>query len=166
MSDPIILKSGAELVINLASFDDGDRLLKAVIRELIAVQFDMDITGLSLSDISGKDINTLKNGLFQVAQSDAVQASLFKCLERCTYNGQRITKATFNDVGARGDYFPIAWEVIKTNIGPFFANLDLSLLIKSLVPSNGPRSESPSTNQDSSVSTSPERGTDLETPTR
>lgn len=126
MHDPITLKSGAQLALTIAPFAVGNRLLKTVARELAAVDFDMDT--VNFSELSGKDINTLKNALFQLLQSDALETALLECMKRCLYNNERITETTFEPEDARPDYLPVAWEVIKVNLRPFFSGLDLSSL--------------------------------------
>ena len=123
MQDPIDLKSGNQLTVSVAPFSEANKLLKTVARELTAVSFDLDFGNVDLAHISPKDINTLKNAAFQLLQSDVVEASVFKCMERCLYNGQRITAKTFEEENARADYLPVAWEVMKANLTPFFKNL-------------------------------------------
>lgn len=123
MQDPITLKSGNLLAIGLAPFSVANKLLKTVARELTSVSFDLDLGNVDLAHISPKDINTLKNAAFQLLQSDVVEAAVLGCMERCLYNGQKITAKTFEDENARADYLPVAWEVMKANLTPFFKNL-------------------------------------------
>lgn len=126
MQDPITLKSGSQLQLGMAPFGDGTRLLKTVARELAAVNFDLDL--VNFAELSGKDINVLKNAVFQLIQSDAVEAALMKCAAKSLYNGQTIIATTFESENARQDYLPVVWEVMKENLRPFFAGLDLSSL--------------------------------------
>lgn len=141
MQDPITLKSGAELAVQLAPFSVANKLVKAVARELTTVNFDMDLGSVDLAKIQPKDINTLKNAAFQLLQSDPVEAALMACMERCLYNGQKIVKATFEDENTRADYLPVAWEVMKANLTPFFKNLAFeSSTPAPTAPSSGPTS--------------------------
>ncbi len=140
MQDPIKLKSGADLQVGVAPFADGMRLLKTVARELAAVNFDLDL--VNFSELSGKDINVLKNAVFQLIQSDAVEAALMKCAAKSHYNGHTILPNTFEDANARQDYLPVAWEVMKANLRPFFAGLDLSSLASAPAPSSDQRPKS------------------------
>ncbi len=126
MQDPVTLKNGALLTVSLAPFADANRLLKAIARELALVSFDLG--DLDLKEISGKDINVLKNAVFQLLQSDAVESAVMKCAEKCLYNNQRITSETFAAETDRPAYLPVVWEVIRANLSPFFAGLDLSSL--------------------------------------
>lgn len=141
MQDPLTLKSGATLTVTLASFADANRLLKVVARELAAVSFDMD--SVDFAGLSGKDINTLKNAIFQIVQSDGIEAVIRDCAKKCLYNGERIIwPNTFEPEGARQDYLPVAWEVMKANLSPFFAGLALSLSTNASPLSADPKSES------------------------
>lgn len=126
MQDPVTLKNGALLTVSLAPFADANRLLKAIARELAQVNFDLG--DLDLKEISGKDINVLKNAVFQLIQSDLVEAAVLKCAEKCLYNNQRITADTFKEESDRQAYLPVVWEVMKANLSPFFAGLNLSSL--------------------------------------
>ena len=143
MQDPLTLNSGATLQVTIAPFAIGNKLLKTVARELLAVSIDLDT--VNLSELSGKDLNVLKNAILQLLQSDAVEATVATCMERCLYNGQRIVRDTFEPIETRPDYLPVAWEVIKANLRPFFAGLDLKSLLGSTPPSNSPDSGSPPT---------------------
>lgn len=58
-----------------------------------------------------------------VDSSPAVYKALFACLKRCTYNGQSITEATFEDEKAREDYYEIVIECLRVNLSPFFKGL-------------------------------------------
>lgn len=140
MQDPITLKSGNELQVGIAPFAVGNRLLKTVARELAAVEFNMDLGEIDLSKVSTKDINTLKNAAFRLLQSDDVEKAVMECMKRCLYNGQAIQPNTFEAEAARQDYLPVAWEVMKANLLPFFSGLAL--------PS--PASEKPSSNDQKS----------------
>lgn len=122
----ILLKSGAVLVVNMAPFSASNKLLKVVMRELKTV--DLELENLDLAKIATQDINTLKNAICQLLASDALEQSVFECMAKCTYNGSRVVKETFEPEDARGDYLPCAWEVIKANLRPFFSGLDLSSL--------------------------------------
>lgn len=117
------------LELHMASFSDGTKLFKTIVNEVKLV--DVDLSGLDVGGLAGKDINSIKNLIFQLLGSDAVEAAFFQCAGKCLHNGQKITRATFDTPDTRGDYLPTAWEVIKFNIAPFFSGLDLSSLTKS-----------------------------------
>lgn len=129
MNEQITLKSGAMLELQMAPFADGMNLFKVIVNEV--KQVDVDLSGLDVAGLASKDLNSIKNLIFQLLGSDAVERCFFLCAARCLHNGQKITKATFEPAESRGDYLPTAWEVIKFNIAPFFSGLDLSSLTKS-----------------------------------
>lgn len=141
MQDPITLKSGSTFQGTVAPFEDADELAKIVAKELLAVDFNMET--VNFAELSGKDVNTLKNVAFQLLSSKALSGQLWKCLTRCLLNGQKITKESFAAEEARQDYYPVAWEVMKLNLRPFFKGLDLSSLTSvEMPPSNAPASGS------------------------
>lgn len=105
-----IAPSGAIAVINITSFEEANNLKKAVERELLTC-----------------DLNDPFKLALIVDSSDAVEAALWPCLNRCLYNGQKIIKSTFNDAEARKDYHAIAVECARINIGPFVESLSLQL---------------------------------------
>lgn len=119
--DPITLKSGATLQVSVASLASGKRLMKAVARELVTVKFDFEVK--SLGDLLAQDINVLKNILFQIIQSDQIEAATVDCMEKCLYNGERITKDTFEPINTRADYLAVLGEVMVENLRPFFEGL-------------------------------------------
>jgi hypothetical protein len=129
METAITLKSGAILELKMAPFSSGMKLFKTIANELKGV--DVELGGLDLKEIGSKDINSLKNVIFQLLGSDAIEACFFDCAKHSLHEGQKISRLTFEPENARGDYLPVAWEVIKFNIAPFFSGLDLSSLTKS-----------------------------------
>lgn len=78
---------------------------------------------------SGIDLAKLKNDasaltfiplVLAADSSPEVHDALFNCLARCTYNSEKITIDTFNDIKAREDYYDIIAELLTVNIWPFF----------------------------------------------
>ncbi|MGH9864499.1 MAG: phage tail assembly chaperone [Candidatus Acidiferrales bacterium] len=110
----IIAPSGAKVKIGMAPFADAMALKNAVARELAASGVKAD----AIDDLSG-----LLPALLAIDCSPAVYAAIFKCLVRCSYNGQKITENTFEDAEARGDYYDIIIACAKENLSPFFKNL-------------------------------------------
>lgn len=135
------LPSGRTLAIGIAPFAVANKLRKVVAAELLVVEVDVgkiDPKKLTLDadllSLDGKLLNTLKNVVCKLMASDAVENAFFECAARCTIDGQKITRGTGSEQGtfdapeARGDFLPTAWEVIRANLAPFFAGLDLSSL--------------------------------------
>ena len=103
-----VLESGAELFIQMGSWEESHQLYKAV----MAV--------VSTTSIKNDEVLSL---IAKICISPEIEAALWKCLGRATYNGAKITKATFEDEKAREDYLVIAKEVLVLNLRPFLKNL-------------------------------------------
>jgi hypothetical protein len=121
------VSSGAKVSINVADFDDALALKNAVAKEF--AQSGLELSNLKASDLQNfteMDVNVLMPFLKAVAQFDSspsVNAAIFACLSRSTYNSERITKETFENVEARADYYEIVFECLKVNLSPFFKGL-------------------------------------------
>lgn len=123
MRKEIIAENGAVIKIDCASFDNAMSLKNSIVKELASSG--IDIKAFEFNSIAQMEINpelvssVIKSVLF-VDCSVSFNDALFKCMERCTYNKEKITKATFEEVEARENYYLVAFEVIKENISPFF----------------------------------------------
>lgn len=103
-----MLDGGAELEATMGSFEECERLYEAVMGELGGIDFEKEST----------------LGLFaKLSASKSVKNALWPLLNRATYNGQRITRDTFEPEKERADFFPVAQEVLVYNLRPFFLNL-------------------------------------------
>lgn len=112
-----VLSSGAKLVITKAPFPQALALNKALIRSVKDV---ISAPGALEKDVSIMNAAFITNAI----TSDEVEAALFKCFERCTYDNVKVNRELFDDekLGdrAREDYFSMARKVIEVNCGPFF----------------------------------------------
>jgi hypothetical protein len=110
----VSLPSGAKLSLGLTPFSVSKALYQALLEEArsVKVEFNTDL-----------DINLFKDLFISAATSPKVEACMWKCLERCLYNGQRITEQTFEPVETRKDYIQVLIEVAKHNVIPFFESL-------------------------------------------
>lgn len=102
------LESGAELEVTMAGFEECMNLDEAVKAELAGIDFDKESTITFYAKLSG---------------SRRLKEALWPCMLRATYNGQKITKETFEPEQARADFFPVAQEVLVFNLRPFFQGL-------------------------------------------
>ena len=139
----ITLKNGHVLGLTIADFGPANRLRKEIVRELRNVKIDteLDLTNpkkLLELEMDAKTLNTVKDLICQLLGSDAVEAAVMECAKKCTLQGEKITPASFVKEDAREDFLVVAWEVIKTNVGPFFAGLDLKSLASATAPKSGP----------------------------
>ena len=140
----ISLKNGHVLGLTIADFGPANRLRKEIVREMRSVRLDTDMDLSNLKDVlkmemDAKTLNTVKDIVCQLLGSDAVEAAVFECMKKCTLQGEKITPSSFDKEETREDFLVVAWEVIKINIAPFFAGLDL----KSLGSAAGPKSAPP-----------------------
>jgi len=126
LPEKLTLKSGATLDLQMAPFAVSMKLVKALANELKLVNLQLE--GLSIEKLKNSGVEGIKNAVLQLLGSDALELALKPCLERCLYNGTKITPETFENPQIREDYLPVAWEVMKFNVGPFFKNLGLSSL--------------------------------------
>ncbi len=133
----ITLKNGHVLGLTIADFGPANRLRKEMVRELRTVRVDTDIDLQALQknpgklfemELDAKTLNTVKDLVCQLLGSDAVEAAALECMKKCTLQGEKITLGSFEKEETREDFLVVAWEVIKTNVGPFFAGLDLKSL--------------------------------------
>ena len=116
MSDIVCkeLPSGAKLEITPAPWETSKALYKSIASEAV---------GLKLDPKTEVDVNLYKDLLLTAVASDKIEAKLWECLTRCTYNGIRISKDTFEPMAARGDYLIVCFEVAVVNVSPFMSAL-------------------------------------------
>lgn len=105
------LKSGATLNISSATFKDAHGLFKVVMKEL---------GGLSFNDEMNQRL------MINLLSSDEVEAALWPCMARATYNKVKINPELFDTYEeAREDYLDIAGEVLGFNLNPFLRGQSL-----------------------------------------
>ncbi len=118
MGKIVKLASGAELDITMASFDEGEVLLDACLKEIDALEI----------NAKSDHITIFKSLFARLKLSKEIKAALKPCLERTTYNKIKLSNNdVFEDEKARCDYLPVLKEVLEYNLTPFFANLISSL---------------------------------------
>lgn len=120
------LGSGAELKVNPAPFTEAKALLQAFLEEAKAVE----IKGQS------EMANVLKNVFCAAFSSPKLEAALWTCMGRSTYNSLKIVPEIFEEMKAREDYMEICYLVAEENLKPFTKSLyakfvDLSQKISS-----------------------------------
>ena len=143
MKTTITLKSGHHLVINLASLAAASDLKNAIANDF---QARVSLNGVSdslvfalltgdrmkvLAAIAGSDVNVLWNIVLTLLGSPRIEAAFFECAKTCTLDVkgpvEKITRETFEPAEARRDLIPVALEVMKENLSPFFEDLLSSL---------------------------------------
>ncbi len=118
------LDSGAKLEVTESAFNDAYALEKA----LISAVKETNMTGLQFKkDIFDMDIDVLLKSVLMMAISPQVEQCLFKCFERATYNGLRISRGLFDDpkIGSqlREDFHEICLKVAEVNCRPFLKRI-------------------------------------------
>lgn len=116
MNKIIVLESGKKLHITMAPFADAKALYQVCMKELKDLKLD------SKTDI---DVNFWKDLAFTALSSKEIEAALFKCFEKVTYDDKRITNVddVFESAQAREDYIIVCVHVMKENIMPFMKSL-------------------------------------------
>ena len=125
----VTLKSGTVIGLQAADWETVGRLRRTVFAELAKAELG---AGVSMEQLMQMDVASLKNTVCGLLASEALEKCVFDCAKCCLYGEVKITRQTFEEPEARPDFYPAAWEVIKFNLAPFFANLEL----KSLVPTD------------------------------
>lgn len=126
--------SGAILDLNIAGFAESHRLMKAVAKEFGSVKFstgETDLKKIMSMNLNDEMLNSLKDLVAQFLSSSEIEAALWPCMSRCTYNGLKIDAATFEPEKSREDFIEVAKEVLVLNLRPFSKSL-LSLLTSTL----------------------------------
>lgn len=128
--ETLTMPSGAVLVLKDAPFEVAMRLLKTVAKELgnvaTGLKLDLNFTDpAAINRLIQQDLplDVLKNAICQIVGSEAIESVFNECLGRCLYDGKVATRESFETRNARQDYLPVAWEVIKHNLTPFFVGL-------------------------------------------
>lgn len=110
----VILPSGAILKVAPAPFSDAHTLYKEFVAEIRKTQ--AMSAKIPMADF-------LKD-LFCIGfSSPGVEKALWKCMERCLYNEQRIKPDVFEPVEARDDFVKVCTEVATENVSPFAKSL-------------------------------------------
>lgn len=113
----IKLPSGAVLKISHTPFAISKALYQAVLEEAKQLKFE---TGRDLGDI-------LKDVFCLGFSSKRIEAALYECFKRCTYNDGKgdfkIDETTFESMEARQDYTLVCIEVAHENVSPFMNGL-------------------------------------------
>jgi len=126
--------SGAKIEMTLSDYSLCWDLLKAVLRAVRQggvskkIPEDVQLSDLSkLSDANLQDLGGLADAVIDIVTSIEVEELIYKCMNRCTYNNERITRATFEPEDKRGDFLFVAWEVGRANVRPFGSHLTSGL---------------------------------------
>lgn len=108
------LPSGAVLKIQVSSFAVSKALYQALLKEIRTIPVSKD---MNYPDI-------YKELFCTGFASPVIEACLWECFKRCTYDGDaKIDEHTFEAEASRQDYMSVCIEVAKDNIAPFVKSL-------------------------------------------
>lgn len=111
--EEIKMPSGAILKVQVAPFADAKDLYQALLRDLKHIEVSTKV-----------EIASLYRDLFcHGFSSQGIESTLWTCFARCTLDGSKIDKDTFEPVERRGDYVQVCIEVAKANVFPFVKSL-------------------------------------------
>lgn len=113
--EEIELDSKKVLKVTPAPFSDARDLYQAFLLEI------KDVRVNQLAD--DVDMGFIKDAICSVLSSKRIEEKLFVCMKRCTYDGMKIDKDTFEPIEAREDYFQVCYEIARVNIFPFTKSL-------------------------------------------
>ena len=126
--------SGARVEVSISDYSTCFDLMKAVLKAVRSGGVSSKIPdNIQLSDLGKfsemdiKDLGGFADAVIDIITSKEVEELTFKCMERATYNDQRITRATFEPEATRGDFIFVAFQVIKINLNPFGSHLSSGL---------------------------------------
>jgi hypothetical protein len=112
------LPSGA--VLEVTPLDCGDAY--AIFQQVMKVigLLDIDLSKLDMTkDFKAQDIIEFKRPLAQLLSNSELEKAAKKCLTKCTYDGMKVTEATWNPLNARQDYLFAMFFALKENCSPF-----------------------------------------------
>jgi len=130
--------SGASVDCTLSDYSTAFDLMRAVLSAArkggIGSKLPENLQLSDLAKIGESDISTLgglADVVIDVVSSREVETLIFKCMERCTYDNEKITRGTFEEEERRGDFLFVVFEVGKINLRPFLSHLLSGLKISS-----------------------------------
>jgi hypothetical protein len=135
------MPSGAKLTVSVCPFADANALLKALLKSAKGIGVPKDLLQA--------DVSVLKDVLISAATSDDVEAALFKCGSRASYQNVKVTAELFDDTNlgeiARKDYYSIWSKIVEVNCSPFFEQTFSALKARLSTPIDTRKSPSEST---------------------
>jgi hypothetical protein len=120
----MIQLNGKDLRVTPASFADASSLEKAIGRALKGTRFDLSaLPKDSKEELPSGFLEGAIGMILNVVVSDEVEDALFKCAERALLGTDKINRDFFEAVEHRELYYPIMYEIITVNVGPFMKGL-------------------------------------------
>jgi len=139
----ITLKSGNTFDVQAADFPIAWKLTQAIAGELgsslatLTKIPKVDMKSLLNQEMS--DIGPLLGAVMKLVANENVYRLLWPCFVPCIYNGQKVVPTTFNSIESRPDFLPCVVELLKENVFPFIAGLDLASSTESVPSTAAPK---------------------------
>ena len=112
---------GKELLVTPGTYQEARALQKAIGRALKGMR--IDLPGSVKEDLKAEGLSDIINALLSVAVDDEVENCLFACAARAVIGGEKITTEYFEKLDNRANFYPIMYEIIMVNVGPFFSGI-------------------------------------------
>ena len=114
----IQLPSGAMLEVTPLDCGDSYAIFQQVMK--VIGLLDIDLSKLDMTkDFRAQDVLEFKRPLAQLLSNAELEKAAKKCLTRCTYEGLKVTEATWNPLVARQDFLFAMFYDLKENCSPF-----------------------------------------------
>ncbi len=111
------LPSGAILDVTVLDYEKAFGIFQTVSRQIGLI--DVDFGKIDFEKFNTMDVMEFKRPLTQLlSNSDLVKVGN-QCLEKCTYDNVKISKATWESIEARKDYLFALFYALKENCAPF-----------------------------------------------
>ena len=111
------LPSGAILDITVLDFEKAFAVFQVVSRQIGLLDF--DAAKIDFQNFKATDLLEFKKPLTQALSNSDFSKVGNQCLEKCTYNGLKVTAQTWNDLKARNDYLFAVFYALKENCYPY-----------------------------------------------
>lgn len=112
---------GKELLVTPGTYIEARALQKAIGRALKGMR--IDLPGSVKEDLKAEGLSDIISALLSVAVDDEVENCLFACASRAVLGNEKITVEFFEKVDNRQYFYPIMYEIIMVNVGPFFSGI-------------------------------------------
>lgn len=111
------LPSGATLDITVLDYEKAFEVFQITMRQLGLI--DIDLSKMDFANFAAADIMEFKRPLAQILSNADLVKMGNKCLEKCTYDGIKVTTKTWEAPEARKDYLFALFYALKENCYPF-----------------------------------------------
>lgn len=113
-----------KVVIGIAPMEDAVALKNAIHSKINIPDFNLDMVKGGIGDIlQGTEVKPFIDAFLSIESDKEVNRYIMQCLERSSYNSEKITMRTFDTAEAREEYYRIITLCVKVNVVPFYKGL-------------------------------------------